>query len=291
MSEKQHNDWEWNVLPPLPYDKFSQPVCINPDEFIIALWNELHYEGDGMYKFNTINNEWLNLVSYPLGSKYDATSLAYDKHNNVIYMSNSWECNQVDLNIHTITTAAFHAEDSQIVSIGHKIHAIGNRLGDKKEYVVNEGFNELKKHRIVYLQSTNSILCLGRESTYGILESIHEFNLSSQKWSKLDTQLPEKLYDFGFVKTTSEDFIILLGGVGIAPYDVIRIYDVRQSIFVQSKIKTPTKGNCKAVLMSNPDKDKTIIIGFIRDCYKRDDFNQVQTLSANFGAVVIKVVY
>ena len=85
---------------------------------------------------------------------------------------------------------------------------------------------------------------------------------------------------FGLVKTRNERFIIILGGFDAQSNgcDDIYIYDTNNNLFSQSKISCPAKSGFYATISNDPEGDELITFGFINDCYKSNNFQNVQVL-------------
>jgi len=94
----KHNN-KWKSLLSLPGTPFSNPIKINKDEFIFAIYNEhvlLNY--NAIYCYNTRTNLWREFLTYPKGFKISQDSpISYNSKTNELYLTNGLINNENNL--------------------------------------------------------------------------------------------------------------------------------------------------------------------------------------------------
>ncbi len=60
--------------------------------------------------------------------------------------------------------------------------------------------------------------------------------------------------------------------------DIITIYDFKTNKFRQSSIKCPKKRRFKAVMANNSQNDELLTFGFVNECFRSSQFNDIQVL-------------
>ena len=300
-------DCDWIECLSFPFSWFTPPVFINEYEFIICPQNTKNRESDGIYKYNIRDNLWSKIIDYPSNMIVRARTAAFDAKHNSLFVSYTgdhtfFELELDSLKINVLKHTNFFGHNTRIIQIDNKLHHIGSRWGnkimfhhvwdtmdnnlryfsDKKEHKLHSSAtNGLGRHGLIYLNSKKSIFLFGGRIAFGTncSDDIYQFSCFDEKWNKLNIKMPMKLQSFGIVKSRSERFIIILGGISNKQKSSnIYIYDVRDGIFSKSKIEIPECGKCHAVITNNKEDDEKICFGFIRNCYKMNDFNCLQEL-------------
>ena len=97
------------------------------------------------------------------------------------------------------------------------------------------------------------------------------------------------LYNFGCVSTKNDRYVILLGGYGND--QSIYIYDVKHNVFKKSKIKCQQRGEFNALITNDMDRNNLLTFGYINNCYKLDNFSNVQLLPLYLIKIVAKYAF
>eukprot|EP01084_Bolivina_argentea_P275052 468976_1 len=107
MSTQSKRNPKWNKLLPVPFTQFSEPFVINNDEFMVV--PSKTYEsydchiGDGIYKFNTQQNEWTKTFDYDKNFNCVTYSAAYDYKHKLLYTCDiyDWWCKMSTFDLKT----------------------------------------------------------------------------------------------------------------------------------------------------------------------------------------------
>ena len=94
------------------------------------------------------------------------------------------------------------------------------------------------------------------------------------------------IYSFGHVVTMNEKYIIIFGGRSggkregtYEPIDDIYCVDVDKMRVMKSKICLPRATcRCKGIIMKDVVRDKLIVFGYVRDCWKDDEYVHLRML-------------
>eukprot|EP01084_Bolivina_argentea_P292671 503208_1 len=78
-------DCQWKKLSSFPFIKFSQPLTINNDEFVVAASKRQHI-GDGIYKFNIHKKRWMKIFHYDKNFNCGTYSAAYNNKHKLLYI-------------------------------------------------------------------------------------------------------------------------------------------------------------------------------------------------------------
>eukprot|EP01084_Bolivina_argentea_P110363 197092_1 len=247
---------KWHTLLSFPNeDGLSQPFMVSNDEFVVASNKTCFTKGKayGIYKFNINKNEWIKIFDYDKNFNCVIWSSAYDNINKLLYACNAAhyppKVQVFDLKNKTVASKENDTKYSKFIYVENKLHTICDKhyTYDTKDNtlcifdsVVNFDYFDL-----VYLKTKNSIFAFGGwDRKYGRQNKVHKFSLYNFEWNELIIKMPIKLSHFGLQSTCDEKYIIILGGMvnGFYVTDDIFIYDIRNNIFVKSKIKCPEKG-------------------------------------------------
>eukprot|EP01084_Bolivina_argentea_P072619 131857_1 len=294
----------------------SVPVSINNDEFMVALSKNDHFSnGDGIYKFNINKNKWIKIFDYDEKFMCNIWSSAYDNDNKLLYVcdpshSQSYTSRILIFDLNTKTKVTITEEQFKqlfgFIMIEDKLHQICHMVSSNSEmengnhYIYNatQQFNKITTFKpleklffygLIYLKSKKAVLlCGGHKFGFVFQDSIFLFSCIDSTWKELSIKIPLKLSGFGIVATTNEQYVIILGGWcgGQLYSDHIFIYDTRNNTFSQSKIKCPVKGMYRAIIMNNSNRDEVVSYGFMRDCYKSENFINVQLLPENLTKII-----
>eukprot|EP01084_Bolivina_argentea_P001881 3487_1 len=142
--------------------------------------------------------------------------------------------------------------------------------------------------KAIYIPSKESILLIGcwtdpesfiNNSQGPNPKDIWIYSLALQKWRKVENVSFEGFH-FGAVLTSNQRYIVLLGGydgnhVSIPYIKVLDMKDDNNWKMKQSTICCPDNGPCSAVRTNGVDSNKLLVIGFIKQCFKRKEFEEM----------------
>eukprot|EP01084_Bolivina_argentea_P164448 285910_1 len=77
---------KWTSLLKCPEERFSNPVFISSDEFVVAPYNYSKQKSEGILKYNTTANKWMTLVKYPKDFQVSNCSLSFDETERKLYL-------------------------------------------------------------------------------------------------------------------------------------------------------------------------------------------------------------
>eukprot|EP01084_Bolivina_argentea_P275051 468975_1 len=99
MSTESKRNAKWNKLFSLPVTRFSQPFMISNDEFMVASSTDFN----GIYKFNTQQNEWTKTFDYDKNFNCVTYSAAYDYKHKLLYTCDiyDWWCKMSTFDLKT----------------------------------------------------------------------------------------------------------------------------------------------------------------------------------------------
>eukprot|EP01084_Bolivina_argentea_P179255 309759_1 len=215
------------------YKEYSNPVCINNNEYIILPTNNrVYHETDPFHKYNILKNEWSEWIEGKELDKLfnfyaDRHTLTMDRQNNKLYAYYAGDLHQLsifDLN----TGKSYHynsylGDYNNAIIINGEYNVFGEEFcsqhltwnkHEKKFNVTNEfNYDELHCHcAIIYIHSLNAVLLIGGErhqyddisNDYysNIFKSIYLYSFNSNKLTKIESiELPQEIRNFGYVIT------------------------------------------------------------------------------------------
>ncbi len=290
------------ILSKIPDIPLSNLVMINDHEFVTASDSNIYYsvhkhvahDKHGLYKYNTITNEWTLLIAYPQNCSISEHRICYDSTNNIVYLyggsNNFCAFNLNTMKMEIIEGLTDVGSNPILLMINNKCHII---LGSnsKCHYVYKPELKELDKiftfdhlelglceHEVVHIQSKNKLLLFGGydDMDGSEFDEIWECDVSEPdsecKWTKLkDLTLPIKMSNFSCVLSKNEDYLVIFGAGDLVQN--FFILDLNEMKFYTSKIKPDDTGNPHAVLMYDEKSDDLIVAGFIRMVSKENDMN------------------
>ena len=278
----------------------SNLVKINDHEFVGASYKTQYGSKDelGLYRYNTLCNEWNVVLKYPEDLMVKAHSICYDKDNQIIYLY-GYPSQIVIINLQTLKIDHVKKDFPHIgispilLMINDECHII---LGSDSKYhykwnsklkKLDEVFefshvkDGLSYHGIVNITSRNKLLLFGGYDP-GLdrcFNALWEYDMNETykyyKWRELnDVKLPMKMYDFGWILSNDEQYLIIFGGEDVDCERLTNIFilDLSDMTFYQSAVRLCHKGDTRAVSMKN-DKDVVLVSGFIRNVSREYDTN------------------
>ena len=81
--------------------RFTKPIFINNDEFLVCPAKHHRCEGDGIWKYNIKQHEWIKIADFETSTQIYSHSTALDPHNNCVYIFRTINGNQMKLDLNT----------------------------------------------------------------------------------------------------------------------------------------------------------------------------------------------
>ena len=181
----------------------------------------------------------------------------------------------------------------RIVLIGDEIHCLYDNDGDIcRHFVVNNVSGDVIQEPVDIhpncvkvtnamfvgaVGSRSNIVVVGHRKRVGSM--IAEYSLATQQWNVWEWAYTE-YRSGGFVAAMDGRYILSFGGyLDRDESDSILIYDVERKLCVESELKLPKKcAFCQAVLMTDRNRGELLTCGFIKRCYKAEEFRNVLIL-------------
>ena len=298
--------------------RMSNLVKINEYEFVGATHKYSYSQNHdvlGLYKYNTILNEWNLIIKYPKEFHSMHHRICYDNQNNKIYLCGYekqmviFDLNALKIDIHQIIESIGY--DPVLIMINNECHII---LGGSSEYHYkwNSKLQKLEiifeftqfpdglyEHGVIHIKSQNRLLLLGGyiSGEEHCSDEIWEYgtnNTCLNIWKQLhNTELPIEMTDFELVLSKNEDYLILFGGLDKEDQTMKNIFilNLREMRFYSSKITLMTESIVSRTVLMNNENNRVILKGFIRNISKEYDMNipseLVQLLHAYFDRETI----
>ena len=267
----------------------SNLVAINKNEFALATEVVLGQQSAGIYTYNTLNNEWKLIWSYPFDipyMKHSAHNLAVDYDRNELYLYGTQEAphsNQaliVILNLNSfkhklVYIPRSYTAPAQVLSVimNDEYHIIG------KCRRPNYGIYDIKNKKFRLNSSMRPYFTYNKGGLYGVLgdrkenkmmvmvgsgyeklgdrnegyDEIWGHGLDKSEWKKIcEIKTPNLLKNFGFVITFDMKYVMIFGGGGKrrSVYDEIYVLSLESGKIYGCDIRCPMIGEFDAVMMS-----------------------------------------
>ena len=137
--------------------------------------------------------------------------------------------------------------------------------------------NPLQHHRLI--QVKDKLLMFGGYNGYiggSDVDRIYEYDASKNEWSTIPVKMPFAGNSFGCTTIFNDEFVLLIGGRTNMQWksDEIWIYSVQDQKFRKSKITCPRMTSLDVITISDPETDKMVVVGFIRNIWREYDMNQ-----------------
>ncbi len=304
------------------YTRFSQPFPLNKTEFFVVGSNRGTMMCDGIYKYNINTNKWSRIFEYDADFTLILYSAAYDSQQQIVYVYDQSvydsqpqiiSFNLKSKKMKSISKVSQSGCQFTQIWAGCKLHRIMNTYSaggchlaydseaQKFKTISHfEAFQLLYSHSLIYLPKNKSIFSFGgvKRSTVVIdetvLSAIYRFSFDDSKWQQLSIEIPMKLLHVAVAATRNERYIILFGGDTFADQvdgdiftDNIFIYDTKKNTFTTSKVKCPLKSCFHALFMHDSIRDNVTSVGFVRDCFKRDEYIAMQPLPEYLIKIIV----
>eukprot|EP01084_Bolivina_argentea_P204862 349914_1 len=268
--------------------EYGRIVRLNDEELIMVSGNT-NVKTTGIFKYNTITNEWKQIIQYPdpldLYSRNWAITLV-DNTKKLYIMNDIYEIISFDLESNKMKHIPlesleygklFASNHSVFVSVENKIHSIGGSLVHlmwncdtniitKMDHPFNE---DLWGASAIYVPSKQIIILFQGLIDFAAQQygGIWTFSLLSNKWNKIKGLTFNYHHIRSLILSFDEKYIIIAGGrMDHTLNEVKKIYilDINKWILTKSNIYCPSKGPYNIVCMGKRLKDKILVNGWIR---------------------------
>eukprot|EP01084_Bolivina_argentea_P191452 328854_1 len=215
-------DCYWTQLEAPAVHNYEIPKPLNSTEFLLV--PESKYcdtEGKCLYKYDTINNEWISIMKYDDDIVMSYHTASFNQKTQILYIHTAEKTLiKMDLQNMKVIEIIEDLHDGSFASsliINDKFHVFGGWHGsDAKHFIWNDvkkcyntihhfsgAFND---HGTVYIKSENRILVFG-----GASAKIYSCSLDTFQWTESMTKWPVQFSKFcpGYALTFNEKYIIL----------------------------------------------------------------------------------
>ena len=104
-----------------------------------------------------------------------------------------------------------------------------------------------------------------------------KYSIDNNTWTEWKTAQNMNLVISAIVGTRNEDYLLFIAPANYDADNII-IYNVRNHTFKESMIKIPCSKKFDAAIVSDEDKEDTLVHGYIREVYKQSGFRNIQKL-------------
>lgn len=284
----QHT-WSTSIVSP-PAVLFCRLLRFSNNEFIIVAQKGKRDDVAGIHKYNATTREWNKIMDYPSECITCHHLATIDDKNKTIYIcnrnSNISGSKLVEINLstksikHTDCNFDFGALPG-IVFENNNIHIVGG-LGQNRKHYILEKNNTLihdfgsRVCAIDILKRTKSIIALKHSEDTSFMQ------YKNNEWVDMKVQCGYLFGSLNVAITENEDYIILLQGTNSKTSqmeDTIHVYDLVNNKLSKSNIKAPGAGSmATAVITRDMKQEEVITFGFVRWCYKGNDYKKTQEL-------------
>ena len=177
----------------------------------------------------------------------------------------------------------------RIILAGDEIHSLYDDYDDDicRHFVVNKVSGDViqepvqihpnltKVNKAIFIRSRGSIVLVGRN------KMVVEYSLLTKQWEVWDWK-HNVCYYGAFVAVMDGRYILSVGGYRNKKFpetDLIMIHDLETKQCVRSDLKLPeTCERCQAVLLSDQSCSDLLTVGFVKKCYKAEEFRNMMVL-------------
>ena len=159
----------------------------------------------------------------------------------------------------------------KIIYINDDIHIIGGTFSNG-HYVFNQKTKQFQQifewkcakfcligHKIAFINNNDKkykpylLLFGGCDANNTPFDQVYIFNINSKIWQPLNVKLPQQLSYFAAAVTTTNDFVIIVGGITQQDdiySDNIYIYSIKNKKFSKSMIKAPIAASYQGIIIN-----------------------------------------
>eukprot|EP01084_Bolivina_argentea_P306202 529076_1 len=269
---------------------FAKPLKFSNYEFLIAPEKTQRDNSKGVYKYNTLTNEWSVCIEYNKDMESSYHTAAFDVSKHVLYSYDA-QSQLIKINFQTKQIQiSKHFSDMQYiypssVIINHQFHVILGQNNNKhliwndtkqqfkQIYVFEEFIQGYSNHGLIYISSKQMLLLFGgyNHDIKSAVDYIYSYSINNNKWTKLNVCLPVPMKGFGYVLTNTEQYVIIFASSSVYVWDLYTM-EIKK---IQMTVNM-TYNYCRAILMYDYIKDECLSYGYIRRCWQCTSFNDIQ---------------
>ena len=226
----------WAVLDRPPDYNYTRLISLNNQEFIIVPQksaDNTEINPDGIYKYNSIMAKWTKIIDYPKDFVSTGHSATIDTKNQIVYIGNvQSKLFKINLNtksINIILHPANFGEFPGCLFANGDLHVIGSNNHQANKHLVfdniNETFNELydfnDEQKTIssmssFIKQRQSIITTTVDiSGEFTSESVSVIEFKNDKWTDLNIENCEELYNSIIVATSGGDYLIFIHGINL----------------------------------------------------------------------------
>eukprot|EP01084_Bolivina_argentea_P165216 287057_1 len=257
---------------------FTNPILLEEELFLVS-WNP-DYKDILFHKYNISDNKWrqfaLNAYHQHLFESNishickDKNDFIYCYQPGTAYLTspNPKHCTLTVSNPKMIIIDAYEktlkqyntdipelGTGSKCIIANDQYHIIGGNdnihhfIWDQKQkllvkkYVFSKLESGLSNFGLIYLETQKRLIMFGgiEIGMNSRSNTMWNYSFDSNVWTEMDVKMPVKVDEFGYVITSNERYIILIGGsvsVSVAS-DAIYVFDIDLMTWHKSKVKPP----------------------------------------------------
>ena len=286
-------------------------VALNGTEFVLIPQNTHRFRC--IYKYNVANDQWTSVMS--LEKECTIPGAVFDPNTTTLYLlvhhkdvrkrglqwidTEQWAVRMC------LEVPKSEKYDIRVILVGGEIHCLyPDGYGNCRHFVVNKVSGVVIQEQVeiqlklidlskpMFVASRSSIVVAGASGMGG--STIVEYSLTTKQWKIWEWAhaCAKDYFPFygSFVSAWNGRYILSFSGVrdGIAT-DSIMIYDAERKHCVESELKLPVKCEfCQAVLMSDQTRKGLLTFGFVRRCYKAEEFQNMSSLPTSLITLIGK---
>ena len=270
----------WTKLKECPIKLFNGSIRTGTNTFLL-----LSYD-NGIWQYKVNENEWTQIMKYVSQFK-SLKTISYNTNKNIIHLldsnSNLFQICLQTKEMKKITNISIHyvTWSRNLFCINNKLHifehtpqmSMHHRALDLNKNgldfkTIRTFQHKTLNHAAIYLPTRQRIVLFtyARIMEYCVLTNEWTIYISSVKFPQITSLVTDKY----------EQFVIM----SVEWYDTHRIimYHIETRKIYLASYKLPTKEICHIIMMDNPERDNLIVFGYVHDCFKRKEFDQIPEL-------------
>ena len=143
-------------------------------------------------------------------------------------------------------------------------------------------------HKLCHIKSKQLLISMGGYTTTSrssrSTDHIYIYDIRNKQWHRSPISMPRRMYSFGFILSPDNKYVVIFGGNST---NHIHIFDLMKQKMVRlDSMFCPMNGGFNAVLLGDYSKDKKIVSGFIKRCWKLTDFQTVRPISNDLMGLI-----
>eukprot|EP01084_Bolivina_argentea_P128081 226453_1 len=291
------SDSNWNEIDPPPFTFFTKIFVINEGEFVtVSPGDNLNNYKHAIYVFNKQNNKWNKIFVHQ--QQFRPSMVAYDKAHQAMYLGSYGKLLKFDIKNRTLSKLSeisdfYTSPRTQLIFAQNNLHKIGidtcvyDDVMKKFNQINQQNIPVSRRSALKYLKSQKCLLSFGAgqylryNNSWYQNYSVYQFSFVDRQWTNLNVKIPTDVGIRYSATCKSEEYILLLGGgdgYSTEFVDDILIYDTKNRSFTKSKIRCPHKDAYFGAITNDGKHDEMLCFGFVNDCYKANNFGDVQLL-------------